>query len=259
MLKEWKDNADKQTILDKITLSDEEIQKIFQAGNLSRDVQYKLHQLLKVLMKPLAIRSSGLLEDSQSQPFAGIYKTYMIPNNNASLKERHNELMNAVKLVFSSVFLKSARQYIRSINFKVEDEKMAVIIQEVVGSNFDDLYYPHISGVAQSYNYYPTAHLKNKDGIATIAVGLGKAVVDGETNYIFCPIYPKLSIISTEKMIKSSQKELYALNLSPKDNSNSFEEDGVSKIKIRKLRNNGSLANLASIWDYENDILKMVD
>ncbi len=256
LLKFWNDNSDAANLLNRITASDEEIKNIFVKGKLSKSLQKNLYQLLEVIKTPLAIRSSGLLEDSQSQPFAGIYQTFMIPNNESDIELRLKKLMDAIKLVFSSVYLKSARQYIRSINFKVEDEKMAVIIQEVIGTKFDNLYYPNISGVAQSFNYYPTAHLKNRDGIATIATGLGKSVVDGETNYVFCPNYPKLSIISEEKIINSSQKDLYALDLDILEEEEMIKHDGVIKKKIRRLKQNGSLDHVVSVWDYENNRLR---
>ena len=110
-------------------------------------------------------RSSGLFEDSLNQPFAGIFETYLIPNIHPDPKVRLEQLMNAIKLVYASVYSKTAKGYIEAINYKIEQEKMAVVIQEVVGNHYEDVFYPHISGVAQSYNYYPFAHMKPEEGL----------------------------------------------------------------------------------------------
>jgi CheY-like chemotaxis protein len=242
-------------LLQKISVSDEDIQKVFLQGDLTDVLRTKLMYFLKTANYPIAVRSSGLLEDSQSQPFAGIYNTYMLPNNEKEIEMRLDKLMNAIKLVFASVFKKRARQYIKNINFKVEEEKMAVIIQNIVGTDFDGLYYPHISGVAQSFNYYPTSYLENDDGFASLAVGLGKTVVDGEKVYVFCPRYPKLEILSQEKMMQNSQKDLYAIDLK-NEKDNIYGEEGTVKIRIRTLRENGSLEHVVSVWDHNNNRLK---
>ncbi|RLC51896.1 MAG: hypothetical protein DRI23_04065 [Candidatus Cloacimonadota bacterium] len=242
-------------LLQKISVSDEDIQKIFLQGDLTNNLKTKLLSFLNNADYPIAVRSSGLLEDSQSQPFAGIYNTYMLPNNESDIDIRLEKLMNAIKLVFASVFMKKARQYIKNINFKLEEEKMAVIIQNIVGTDFDGLYYPHISGVAQSFNYYPTSYLENDDGFASLAVGLGKTVVDGEKVYVFCPRYPKLEILSQDKMMQNTQKELYAIDLTNKK-ENIYSEEGTVKRKLRSLRDNGSLKHLVSVWDHNNNRLK---
>jgi len=171
------------------------------------------------------------------------------------MNRRMEKLMIAIKLVFASVFLKDARRYIKNINYKVEEEKMAVIIQNLAGTNFDGLHYPHVSGVAQSYNYYPTSYIKSQDGIASLAIGLGKSVVDGENVYLFCPKYPKLEILPMDKMIRNNQKDLYAIDLNNTEQSSNIDE--VRKVRIRKLRDNGSLDHLVSVWDHENNRLKV--
>ncbi|MEA2095091.1 MAG: PEP/pyruvate-binding domain-containing protein [Candidatus Cloacimonadota bacterium] len=256
IIKNWNEYDDVVSLLQKITAKDEEIEEIFLKGDLSKILKRKLEILLDVNTNPIAVRSSGLLEDSQSQPFAGIYSTYMFPNNDADIKVRLKNLTSAIKLVFASVFLKNARDYIRNINYKLEEEKMAVIIQNIVGSEFDVLFYPHISGVAQSYNFYPTSKLKNSDGIATIGVGMGKSVVDGESNFIFCPKYPKHGITSNDDVIKNTQKTIYAVDMNSDCKELNRKLDGLQNIKIRKIKHNGSFEHLASIWDYENDKLQ---
>jgi len=244
------------SLLQKITATDQEIEEVFLKGRLSNELVTKLRILLNVNKFPIAVRSSGLLEDSQSQPFAGIYSTYMFPNNHHDIKVRLTELTSAIKLVFASVFMKNARDYIHNINYKLEEEKMAVIIQNIAGSEFDGLFYPHISGVAQSYNFYPTSKLENSDGIATIGVGMGKSVVDGESNFIFCPKYPKHGITSNDDVIKNTQKSIYAVDVSNESDHLNREQDGLQSEKIRKIKNNGSFKHLASIWDFENDKLQ---
>jgi len=250
------ENDDVVSLLKKITATDQEIEEVFLKGNLSIKLVNKLRIMLEVNKLPIAVRSSGLLEDSQSQPFAGIYSTYMFPNNHHDIRIRLTKLASAIKLVFASVFKKNARDYIRNINYKLEEEKMAVIIQNVAGSEFDGLFYPHLSGVAQSYNFYPTSKLKNSDGIATIGVGMGKSVVDGESNFIFCPKYPKHGITSNDDVIKNTQKSIYAVDVSNESESLIRENDGLQSEKIRKIKFNGSFNHLASIWDIDNDRLQ---
>lgn len=154
------------------------LRKRFLKGKLSNELIYKLKKKLKNFTKPLAVRSSSLFEDSISQSFSGVFETYMLPNNDENLEKRLKDLTDSVKLVFSSVFSPSARSYFNAINYKIEEEKMAVIIQEVVGCQYGEYYYPSFSGVMQSDNYYPISHLKREDGICEIAVGLGKYVID---------------------------------------------------------------------------------
>ena len=235
--------------------TDRKIKEYFVSGKFSPELMRKLKILIERIKLPLAVRSSGLLEDSQSQPFAGIYNTYMIPNSHSDSTVRLKNLCDSIKLVFASVFLKNARKYIESINYKLEEEKMAVIIQEIVGTNFDGLFYPHISGVGQSFNYYPTSYLKNDDGIVSLAAGLGKIIVDGETVFRFCPKYPKMSFTSLEDMMKDSQKNLYCINLKDSQDIDLYEDEGdaIKNIKIRKLRDNNSLNNIASVFDFQNN------
>jgi len=237
-----------------IKKSDKEIQNIFVNGKLSSELIKKLKIYLKKINSPIAVRSSGLLEDSQSRPFAGIYNTYMLPNNHSDKTVLLKQLTDAIKLVFSSIFLKGTRNYIESINYKIEEEKMAVIIQKIVGHNFDGYYYPHISGVAESYNFYPTSNLKISDGVALLAVGLGKSVVENEQNHRFCPKYPKIEIVSPEEMMRDSQKYFFAINMK-NDNFNLLEGDEctLTRMSIKEAEKHGSLQHLVSVWDYQNN------
>ena len=143
---------------------------------------------------PLAVRSSSLLEDSAYQPFAGIFNTYMIPNNSNQKSENLEQLCTAIKLVYASQFLALARSYAETINQTVEESKMAVVIQKVIGKEHNNRLYPDFSGTASSYNYYPFGdYMKPEDRIAHIALGLGKTIVDGESAVRFCPKYPKMN------------------------------------------------------------------
>ncbi|MDI3503908.1 MAG: hypothetical protein PWP64_844 [Candidatus Cloacimonadota bacterium] len=234
--------------------SDEEIDKLFIEGQLSEILVKRLEIYLDAVKYPIAVRSSSLLEDSQAQPLAGVYRTFMLPNNHRDKMHRLRQLMDAIKLVFASVYLSDARNFLDSLNFKAEEEKMAVIIQETVGClNGDKYYYPHISGVAQSYNFYPTSHMQHADGIANIALGLGKSVVEGKLNYRFCPRYPDLDMLPPEEMMRNSQKEFYALNLANNDfDLLGGEEITLSKLTLKDAEKHGTIRYLASVWDYEN-------
>lgn len=231
------------------------IKEHFLEGTLSEQLIARLERLLQIYHRPLAIRSSGLLEDSLMQPFAGIFETYLVPNNNPDIKVRLKQTMDAIKLVFASVFSETARNYIKAVNFKIEDEKMAVIIQEVVGTKYDSYYYPHISGVAQSYNYYPFGHIKPDDGFATIALGLGKYVVEGEKSFRFCPKYPTLANYTPIDLVKNTQTDFFAIDLSKKeiDMLNEGDEAGLARLELFEAESHGTLKHCASVYNPENN------
>jgi phosphoenolpyruvate synthase/pyruvate phosphate dikinase len=236
--------------------TDEEIDIIFKEGYLCEDLTNKLLIYLENVKCPLAVRSSSLLEDSQLQPFAGIYRTYMIPNNHEDIHVRLCHLTDAIKLVYASVFLHEASSYVEKLNYSSEEEKMAVIIQDVVGSNHGGLYYPHVSGVAQSYNFYPTSYMLHSDGIATIALGLGKAVVEGKNSYRFCPMYPESQLLVQEDIIKNSQRKFYAINLSNQDfDLTNGEESTLSYLDLKHAETYGVINSMVSVIDNENNIL----
>ncbi len=233
-----------------------QIQKHFLAAELSEQLRIRLDRLLQIYHRPLAIRSSGSLEDSIMQPFAGIFETYIIPNNHPDSHMRLKQAMDAIKLVYASVFTDTARGYIKAINYKIEDERMAVIIQEVVGNTFGNYYYPHISGVAQSYNYYPFGHIQPDDGFANMALGLGKYVVEGERAYRFCPKYPTLINYTNADLIKNSQVEFFAVDLAKHDlNLLEGEEAGLARLGIYESEQHGTLKHCASVFNPENNSL----
>ena len=234
----------------------EEVKKRFVKGKLTPTLTKRLKEILKHLKKPLAIRSSGLFEDSLMQPFAGIFETYLLPNNHPDLNLRLKHVTDAIKLVYASIYSDVARRYIKAVNYRIEEEKMAVIIQEVVGKKYGEFFYPHISGVAQSYNYYPFAHMKPEEGFAVAAFGLGKYVVEGEKAYRFSPKYPTTELLTPDDQIQNSQTEFYAVNLSKQD-LNLMEGDmaGLIKTDIYEAERHGTLKHCASTFDQDNNTI----
>ncbi|MEA1971912.1 MAG: PEP/pyruvate-binding domain-containing protein, partial [Candidatus Cloacimonadota bacterium] len=234
--------------------TDSEIQEIFLAGRVTSQLRENLYGLLEKVDYPLAIRSSGLLEDSQSQPFAGIYKTFMIANDHSLRRQSMQEVLDAIKLVYASVFEENSRRYIDSVNFKVEEEKMAIIVQEVCGSHKDGYFYPDISGIAQSNNFYPTGGCKYDDSIAEIALGLGKSVVEGNNVYRFTPKKPKSMLSTPQEIMKNMQKYFYAIKLKTEEDVDLSEGEEITleKLSVRKIANQGKLDVLCSTWEYDN-------
>jgi Pyruvate phosphate dikinase, AMP/ATP-binding domain len=232
------------------------LQKLFLEGSLSYTLEKELKIFIRLISKPLAVRSSSLFEDSMSQPFSGIFGTYLLPNNNPDPEIRLKQLSEAIKLVFSSIYSRNARTYFDAINYKIEQEKMAIVIQEVVGNRFDDTFYPHISGTAQSFNFYPIAHMKPQDGFAVIAVGLGHYVVEGKRAFRFSPAYPSLDIISHTDLYKNSQVRFYAVDMAKKElNLLEGENAGLITLDISQAEKHGTLKHSASVLNTDNDTI----
>jgi CheY-like chemotaxis protein len=198
---------------------DEEITERFLEAQFPDMFADVLNSFLYTVREPLSVRSSGLLEDSQFMPFAGIYETLMIPNNHHDQEIRLRDLIEAVKRVYASTFFQSVKRYIKSTPYRLEEEKMAVVIQKLVGIAHGNRYYPDISGVARSHNFYPIKPMKASDGIASVALGLGKTVVEGGATVRFCPRYPKhiVHFSSVDEILKYSQNTFYALALPDPD------------------------------------------
>jgi len=218
-----------------------------------------LETILEEITEPIAVRSSSLLEDSHHQPFAGIYKTYMLSNKHKEFKVRQKELFTAIKAVYASTYFQHSKAYMKSTNNIVEDEKMAIVIQEVAGTAYGNRFYPNISGVARSLNFYPIAPQKAEDGIVDAAFGLGKTVVDGGTSLRFSPAYPKKIIQLTDPTtaLRSTQQEFFALNLEKEDFHP--EESGKSyllSMNIGDAEADGSMKQLISTYDFENNRLR---
>ncbi|HNQ67768.1 MAG TPA: PEP/pyruvate-binding domain-containing protein [Bacteroidales bacterium] len=232
-----------------------EILKIaFINSELSSGLKKRLKMLLQKINNPLAIRSSSLFEDSLMQPFSGIFATYLLPNNDPDINIRLEQILNAIKLVYASIYSDSARTYFEAIHYKIEEEKMAIVVQEVVGNKYGDYFYPHISGTAQSHNFYPVAHMKPEEGFAVLAVGLGTYVVEGERTFRFSPKYPTIEINSQKDIYKSSQVEFYAVNLNnPNINLIEGEDAGLIRLDISTAKEHGTIKHCASIYDFDNE------
>ena len=232
------------------------LQKLFLEGSLSYTLEKKLRIFIRLIDKPLAVRSSSLFEDSMSQPFSGIFGTYLLPNVNQDPEVRLRQLSEAIKLVFSSIYSRNARTYFDAINYKIEQEKMAVVIQSVVGNRFEDSFYPHISGTAQSFNFYPVAHMTPRDGFAVLAVGLGQYVVEGERAFRFSPAYPSIDIISHKDLYKNSQVRFYAVDMAKQElNLLEGESAGLKTLDISQAEKHGCLQHSASVMNSDNDTI----
>lgn len=229
--------------------------KAFHEARLPEKLRNKLREYLKVMTKPLAIRSSGLFEDSLNQPFAGVYATYLVPNNHPDFEQRLSDVEDAIKLVYASIFSPESRAYFTAIDYMIEEEKMAVILQEVIGNEHNGRYYPEISGVAQSYNFYPFSYIKPEDGFAVTAIGLGAYVVGGEKTHRFSPAYPKLQLASMQDKIRASQRYFYAINMQGEnyDLYRDGENAAIKAYDISEAEHDGTLEYTASIYDFMND------
>ena len=195
--------------------TDQEIETYFKKARFPHWLSNDLRAFLRHTQSPLAVRSSAILEDAHYRPSAGAYNTYMLPNNHPNISVRLNQLIQAVKLVYSSVYKEAPRVLARHSVYRPEEDKMAVIIQELVGSQHGNFFYPAISGVAQSYNFYPMGYMKPEEGVAHIALGLGKIVVDGGIAMRFSPRYPELlpQFATMENILKNAQRYFYALRM----------------------------------------------
>ncbi|NOZ50619.1 MAG: hypothetical protein GXP37_11320 [Chloroflexi bacterium] len=196
-------------------LPDQEIASRFIHGVFPKGVTSDLRAYLAQIRYPLAVRSSSLLEDAQFRAYAGLYRTYMLPNEHTSLERRLHHLLHAIRLVYASTYFQSPKAFSQRVGRRTEEEQMAVILQQLMGEQHGDYFYPVLSGVAQSYNYYPFAQVKPEDGLATIAVGLGRAVVEGEQTLRFSPRHPQVlpQRSSVDLILENAQRYFYALRM----------------------------------------------
>jgi len=195
--------------------TDEEVAKGFLEADMPEWLAKDLEAFVAQVSIPLSIRSSSLLEDAQFQPYAGLYETYMIPNNHPDSTVRLRHLITAVKLVYASTYYESPKAFARSTSNQPQAESMAVIIQQLSGKEYGDYFYPCISGVAQSHNFYPVSRMKPDEGIAHIALGLGKTVVEGEKTLRFSPRYPEImpQFSTVKDILANAQRFFYALRI----------------------------------------------
>ena len=212
---------------------------------------------LTTLTTPVAVRSSSVLEDMLYEPFAGIFATYMVPNTD--LDKMLHLVCNAIKSVMASAFYKDSKAYIKATSHSIEESKMAVILQEVTGKQYEDVYYPNISGVARSINYYPIGNEKPREGIANIALGLGEMIVEGGRTLRFSPYHPKniLQLANPETAKRDTQKYFFGLDLNP-DSFKTSTSEAVNKkrITLRQAKNHRSMKFVASTYDLQNNIIR---
>jgi CheY-like chemotaxis protein len=239
-------------------LPDEQILDYFLKASLSNEVMEDIKAYLSSLSGPVAVRSSSLLEDSHYQPFAGIYATYMVPHSPENLSLSLLAVRDAIKAVYASVFYRDSKAYLTSTRNVIDEEKMAVVIQEVCGNAYGTRFYPSFSGVARSLNFYPIGYEKPEEGVAHIGLGLGKYIVEGGMNLRFSPAHPK-SVLQTSTLqmaLHETQTFFYALDLS----QNSFTpqvDDGFNllKLTVKEAEQDGSLLYIASTYDPASETL----
>lgn len=253
----------KNKLYDKIfdpSVSYQQLRGLFMEANLSGTLIRKLKVFISQIDKPIVVRSSSNSEDSINQPFAGVFDTYIVPGG-ANKKQVFENVSNAIKMVFASTYSPKARNFFSIIHHKIEEEKMAVVLQELVGTQNGDYYYPHISGVAQTYNYYPVASMKPEEGFAVIGFGLGTYVVDGWKSYRFSPKYPAISMYSIKDLLNSSQVQFFAVDCAKTqvDFLNDGEHAALKLLDIYDAVPHGTLKHCVSVYNPDNDRLEPGD
>lgn len=240
-------------------LTDEQILQSFVSATLPVRIYKDLEAFVRVVRNPIAIRSSSMLEDSHYQPFAGVYSTFMLPKIDSDKQRMVHMIADAIKAVYASVYFKSSKTYLAATQNVIDAERMAIILQEVCGNRYEDRFYPTLSGVARSINFYPIGQEKPEDGIAKVAFGLGRLIVEGGTGLRFSPRYPGkvLQLSSTDSMLRETQREFYALDLNA-DHFIASTDDGVNllKLKIKDAEGDPALRHVASVYDMNNHIVR---
>ncbi|MBD3163225.1 MAG: histidine kinase, partial [Candidatus Eisenbacteria bacterium] len=235
---------------------DEKITRDFTRAKLPKGVVEDLRVFLQRIDYPIAVRSSSLLEDSHDRPFAGIYETYMLTNRDPDPKTRLRELCTAVKLVYASTFYQNAKSYLQNTQHRMEEERMAVILQKLVGHDHGGYFYPDVAGVARSYNHYPVLGMNAEDGIALVALGFGKTVVDGERCVRFSPGSPRSlpQFSTTEEILENAQRKFYALDLSRSGVRSLDGRDGsLVSLDLDAAERHGTLSPVGSVYSPDND------
>ena len=239
-------------------VDDETILKYFLRASLPARLIEDLMAFFDVVKSPIAVRSSSLLEDSHYQPFAGIYSTYMVPK----LEDKYDmlrTLSDAIKAVYASVFYRDSKAYMTATSNLIDQEKMAIVLQEVVGNRYNDRFYPTISGVARSLNFYPIGNEKAEDGIANIALGLGKYIVDGGQTLRFSPRHPHniLQMSTMDFALRETQTRFYALDL--KNLADQFSVDdsfNLLRLNLKDAEADGSLKFIVSTYDPYDQVIR---
>ncbi len=238
--------------------SDSEVFRMFRESYIPSAVEKDLRTLLGKIRHPIAVRSSSLLEDSQALPFSGIYKTYMLPNCHPNLEVRYRQLVTAIKMVYASVFSMAARRYVSNSNFRVEEEQMAILIQRITGTRHGDLFYPTVSGTAQSHNFYPLSHLNPSDGIMRLVMGIGKTIGEGERIFQVSPANPEINPLLRNplELPAKTQQKFYGLHVGADSPELPVEETAnLLKVPISRGMKDGVLPLVSSALSPESGTL----
>ena len=236
--------------------NDQDIETLFLKSRLSMELTLKIESFLKYCNYPLAVRSSSLLEDSQYQPLSGAYSTFMLPNNQALFKDRINQLINAIKLVFASIFYIESKSYFANSAHRTEEEKMAVILMEIAGQEYaEGRFYPTFSGVLKSINFYPVSYMKRDEGVCYLALGFGKTIVDGGKCLGISPKYPaiKPQFSTIKSTLANSQSSFYSLEM---DGANFKLKNDLRLLNLSKAEIDKSLDWLGGVITSDDNILR---
>ena len=238
---------------------DHRIAQAFQAADLPVELLGDLYALVRQVHTPLAVRSSSLLEDALNQPFAGVYGTKMIPNNQHDAESRFHRLVEAIKFVYASTFFENARNYRRLIG-QTSDDRMAVILQAIVGRRHRDRFYPDLSGVARSYSFYRSGRTRPEDGVVNLAFGLGKTIVDGGLTWSYSPAQPRATppYSSVRDLLRQTQVEFWAVNMGkPPAYDPVAEAEYLVHLPVADAEEDDTLRLVASTYDGRSDRLSM--
>ncbi len=236
--------------------TDERVRDLFQRAAVPAEAVGDLRALATQATFPLAVRSSSALEDALGKPFAGVYGTKMIPGSQPSAEARFKSLLEAVKFVYASASLRAARDYMGAVGERGEHEKMAVVIQEVVGARHGVRFYPDVSGVARSYDFYPQGRARPEDGVGLLAVGLGKTIVDGGVCWAFSPAWPRVAppFASPRELLRGTQTQMWAVNVGPPPAWDPMAEtEYLVRAGLAEAEADGTLRWSASTYDAQAD------
>lgn len=245
---------------DPAKVSDASIAHAFGKATLPPELLGDLRDFANQVTTPLAIRSSSLLEDALEHPFAGVYSTKMIPNNQIEADERFRALSHAIRFVYASTYFRSARDYFAAVDLDPGREKMAVVMQEVVGARRQDRFYPILSGVARSFNYYPTGAAKPTDGVVNLALGLGRQIVDGGASWTYSPAYPAAPppFSDVGDRMRCTQNRFWAIHMgTPPPPDPMRETEYLVQAELEAAGADGTLTHTASTFDPRSDRLRM--
>ncbi|MFQ5807362.1 MAG: PEP/pyruvate-binding domain-containing protein, partial [Phycisphaerae bacterium] len=230
---------------------DDWIRDAFRKAELSPLLIEDLRVLLSQAGYPIAVRSSSLLEDSGFHPFAGVYDTHMISNNHPDGEERLRQLCDAIKLVFASTFFNTARRYLEATPYRIEEQKMGVVLQQLVGSKHDHYFYPSFAGVVRSYNFYPFGQMKPEEGVASVVLGLGQLVMEGGEALRFCPAHPQVlpQLAYGKQFLDQSQRGFFAIELSDAERPTADAvSSSVVRLDLEEAERHGTLHPVGSVW-----------